>query len=50
VSADTNGAASAGGASTEPAISGDGRFVAFSSYATNIVAGDTNTAKNVFIP
>lgn len=49
VSADTNGAASAGGASTEPAISGDGRFVAFSSYATNIVAGDTNTAKNVFI-
>ncbi len=37
VSAGTNGAVAAGGASTEPAISGDGRFVAFSSYATNLV-------------
>jgi Tol biopolymer transport system component len=43
VSVATNGS-SASGISTEPAISGDGRFVAFSSNATNLVAGDTNNA------
>jgi hypothetical protein len=36
-------------ASTEPAISGDGRFVAFSSVATNLVAGDTNNRSDVFL-
>ena len=35
--------------STEPAISGDGRFVAFSSAATNLVAGDANTVRDVFV-
>ena len=30
-------------------ISSDGRFVAFSSYATNIVFGDTNEVEDIFI-
>jgi len=48
VSADTNGFAAGAGISTEPAISGNGRYVAFSSMATNIAAGDTNNAQDVF--
>ena len=32
-----------------PAISGDGRYVAFSSYATNLVAGDTNDLADIFL-
>ena len=39
VSADTNGFANANGVSTDPSISGDGRYVAFTSYASNLVAG-----------
>ena len=35
--------------SFEPAISADGRFVAFSSSATNLVAGDSNEANDVFV-
>ncbi|OGN95379.1 MAG: hypothetical protein A2Z71_01585, partial [Chloroflexi bacterium RBG_13_50_21] len=31
------------------AISADGRFVAFESYATNLVANDTNGSKDVFV-
>jgi len=41
VSADANGVA-ANGASEQPAVSADGRYVAFVSRATNLVAGDTN--------
>jgi Tol biopolymer transport system component len=37
------------GASFVPAISGDGRFVAFYSDATNLVANDTNGARDVFV-
>lgn len=48
VSADTNEAA-ASGFSFEPAISGDGRYVAFSSYATNLIAGDANSSQDVFL-
>ncbi len=48
VSADANGFA-ASGLSSEPAISGNGRYVAFSSYATNLVAGDTNKTQDVFV-
>ncbi|MEW6074124.1 MAG: hypothetical protein AB1726_16205 [Planctomycetota bacterium] len=33
----------------EPVISADGRFVAFSSKATNLVAGDTNARRDVFV-
>jgi Tol biopolymer transport system component len=32
-----------------PAISGDGRFVAYASTATNLVAGDSNAAQDVFV-
>jgi Tol biopolymer transport system component len=32
-----------------PAISGDGRFVLFQSAATNLVAGDTNDASDIFL-
>src|SRR5436190_1064825 len=35
--------------STYPALSADGRFVAFQSAATNLVAGDTNGATDVFV-
>src|SRR5439155_1754636 len=36
-------------ASAGAALSADGRFVAFHSYATNLVAGDTNGATDVFV-
>jgi Tol biopolymer transport system component len=35
--------------STDPSISGDGRFVAFSSSANDLVAGDTNKECDVFV-
>jgi Tol biopolymer transport system component len=34
--------------SGEPAISDDGRFVAFSSHASNLVGGDTNAVFDIF--
>jgi len=37
----------ANGGSSFPAISADGRFVAFHSYATNLVTGDTNNWADV---
>ncbi|MBK7644637.1 MAG: PD40 domain-containing protein [Planctomycetes bacterium] len=37
------------GISQEPAISADGRYVAFQSLATNLVAGDTNAVEDVFL-
>jgi archaellum component FlaF (FlaF/FlaG flagellin family) len=35
--------------SWHPAITGDGRYVAFSSNATTLVAGDTNSASDIFV-
>jgi len=35
--------------STQPALSGDGRFVAFASPATNLIPVDTNNASDVFV-
>ncbi|MFO7533150.1 MAG: hypothetical protein R6W93_11870 [Candidatus Limnocylindrales bacterium] len=35
--------------SDNPAMSGNGRFVAFESQASNLVSGDTNNAKDVFV-
>ncbi|MFN0006945.1 MAG: TolB family protein [Planctomycetota bacterium] len=32
-----------------PSISSNGRYVAFGSYATNLVAGDTNVTQDVFL-
>ena len=49
VSACTNSSVLGNGSSFEPSISGDGRYVAFTSYATNLVAGDSNKARDVFI-
>ena len=37
------------GDSWSPAISADGRFVAFASSATNLVDGDTNDAPDIFV-
>ena len=37
------------GSSYLPVISGDGRFVAFHSFASNLVAGDTNRWYDVFV-
>ena len=48
VSAGTN-SVGADGLSTDPAISGDGRYVAFTSIADNLVAGDNNKAQDVFV-
>ena len=39
----------AGGASAEPSISADGRYVAFTSAAADLVPGDTNRALDVFV-
>ena len=49
VSTDTNSFAAGAGMSAEPAISGNGRYVAFSSFADNLVTGDTNKAQDVFV-
>jgi hypothetical protein len=48
VSVDTGGA-QANGESLGPTISGDGRFVAFRSAASNLVPGDTNGVSDVFL-
>jgi Tol biopolymer transport system component len=37
------------GSSIDPAITADGRFVAFQSVATNLVSGDTNAQTDVFV-
>jgi Tol biopolymer transport system component len=48
VSVDRNGA-EGNGASWAPSISADGRYVAFVSDATNLVPGDTNVFRDVFV-
>ena len=48
VSVGTNGTA-ADGLSLEPSISANGRYVAFTSSADNLVAGDANKAQDVFV-
>jgi Tol biopolymer transport system component len=48
VSAGTNGIG-ADGIATEPAISANGRYVAFTSSADNLLAGDTNRSQDVFV-
>ncbi|MDV6031969.1 MAG: hypothetical protein F9B45_18140 [Phycisphaera sp. RhM] len=46
----TNGIAGTGGDgfSNDPMISGDGKFVIFSSTSSNLIAGDTNAERDVF--
>jgi Tol biopolymer transport system component len=48
VSVDSSGR-QADGKSLRPALSADGRFVAFDSEATNLVAGDRNRATDLFV-
>ena len=48
VSVDSSGA-EANGESDDPAISADGRYVAFRSNASNLVAGDANGYGDVFV-
>ncbi|MFB3902988.1 MAG: TolB family protein [Acidobacteriota bacterium] len=48
VSASSSGTAG-NNSSGSPSISGDGRYVCFSSFANNLVAGDTNNFGDVFV-
>lgn len=48
ISVDSNGV-QANAKSTNPAISSDGRFVAFESDATNLVQGDENGVTDIFV-
>jgi Tol biopolymer transport system component len=43
------GGVQANGSSADPSMSADGRFVAFVSTASNLVAGDTNAGQDVFV-
>ncbi|MEP0916501.1 DUF4347 domain-containing protein [Leptolyngbya sp. DQ-M1] len=45
----SRGSAQSDGASEQPVISADGRYVAFVSAATNLVSGDTNAQRDVFM-
>ena len=45
----TSGSTTGDDFSVKPSISGDGRYVAFQSAATNLVAGDTNGVADVFV-
>lgn len=49
VSVDSGGAQTVGGSSLDAEISADGRYVAFTSNAANLVSGDTNGAFDVFV-
>jgi Tol biopolymer transport system component len=44
-----NDGSQANGESFAPAINGDGRYVVFSSSASNLVAGDQNNADDIFL-
>lgn len=44
----TRSGASANGASDAPEVSGDGTVIVFDSMSSNLVAGDTNSARDVF--
>lgn len=49
VSLDQFGIASGNGVSTEPTLTLDGRYVAFTSSATNLIDGDINQCQDVFV-
>jgi WD40-like Beta Propeller Repeat len=49
VSVDSLGSQANGGSYGPPAMSSDGSVVAFSSSASNLVAGDTNNVEDVFV-
>lgn len=43
------GGAQSNGSSIYPSISSNGRYIAYESLATNLVAGDTNAVRDVFV-
>ncbi len=45
----TDGGTAANGSSLNPVISGDGRYVAFDTFAGNLSTADDNVAKDVFV-
>jgi len=49
VSVDSAGSQALGGGCYESSVSGNGRFVAFSSFATNLVPGDSNETYDIFV-
>jgi Tol biopolymer transport system component len=49
VSVSSNGIRAAAGPSTDPGITADGGYVVFSSWANDLVAGDNNSAQDVFV-
>ena len=49
VPVDNTGAEQANGGSLDPSISRNGRFVVYTSDATNLVAGDTNNSADIFV-
>lgn len=49
VSVNVNGSGSGNGTSSDPSVSDDGRFVAFTSGASNLIASDPNGASDVFV-
>jgi Tol biopolymer transport system component len=49
VSVSTSGAQGNSDSFDTPSISSDGRYVAFSSYASNLVVGDTNGTQDIFV-
>ena len=49
VNVDSAGQQALGGGSAGCSLSSDGRFVAFGSYAANLVAGDTNDSVDIFL-
>lgn len=49
ISIGSDGISPGSGASSEPSISGEGRFIAFASTATNLVAGATSGAQEIYL-
>ena len=49
ISIPTNGSLSANGYSYEPSISADGRYIAFSSNANNLIDNDNNYCSDIFV-
>ena len=49
VNVSSNGDQAVGGGSYSPVVSGNGRYVAFESLATNLVSGDTNANFDIFV-
>ncbi len=49
ISLDSNGNQGSDGSSVDPSISADGRYVAFNSFASNLVVDDTNESRDIFV-